>query len=200
MKFCLAVLLLLLLSFFVQEFVPEFQWAYHSRLLVVHAMFYAAAVSVPFPVMLFYALAAGFVWESRYHIPIHPIETGAGGVPEGQLEFPFGFTILVFGLLGTLIQGVRPFFRQGRWELPVLMVGLCTFAGLLLEYLVICFHRGGIEVSSEFWWKIWMSSLFSMLLAPFLLLFLSRLANRTGYRIQMDGISKRYNYDDGDFI
>lgn len=189
--YCLTVLALLLGSFVVQEFIPIFAWAYYSRLLFVHAVFYASAVSVPFPVMLIFAFVSGFVWDCRYHIPIHAVDGGE----HAPLEIPFGFTIFVFGLFGAFIQGVRPFFRQGRWELPVLMVGICTLGGLLMEYLVICFHRGGIVTSVEFWWKILMTSLYSTLLAPFLLLLFSRLAGMTGFKIQMDGITRRYSYD-----
>ncbi|MDF1810765.1 MAG: hypothetical protein P1V20_01065 [Verrucomicrobiales bacterium] len=194
MMYCISVLLLILSSFFLQEFCPVLPWAYDSRLLLVHAIFFAAAVSVPFPVMLLFALISGFVWDSRYYIPIHSLETGGNG-----LEIPFGFTIFVFGLFGAFIQGVRPFFRQGRWELPVLMVGVCTLGGQLLEYLIICFNRGGIITSMEFWMKILMTSLYSMLLAPFLLLLFSRLAGMTGFKIQMDGITRRYSYD-GDAV
>ena len=197
MIYCISVLALILISFFAQEFVPTFSWAYYSSLHLVHAVFYASSVSVPFPVMLLYALVAGFLWDCRYHIPIHAVDGSASA--SGPLEFPFGFTIFVFGLLGSFIQGVRPFFRQGRWGLPVLMIGFCTLAGQLLEYLVISFHRGGIQASPEFWWKILMISLFSTLLAPFLLLLLSRLADRTGFRIQTERITRRYSYD-GDFI
>ena len=196
MIYCSLVLLIIGASFFLQEFIPIFGWAYHSQLLLVHAVFYASAVSVPFPVMLLYAFVAGFIWECRYHLPISMSETVNYS---GQLELPFGFTILVFGLMGTFIQGVRPLFRQGRWELPVLMIGICTFAGLMLQYLVISFHRGGIVSSAEFWWKILMNSLFSTLIAPFLLLLLSRIAERTGYRIRMDGITRRYSYDGDTF-
>ncbi len=189
MIYCLIVLLIVLASFLAQEFLPVFAWAHDSRLLLVHTLFYASAVSVPFPVMLLYALTAGFIWECRYHLPVSAVDYGSSA------EIPFGFTILVFGLLGTFIQGVRPLFRRGRWELPVLMIGLATFSGQILEYLVISFHRGGIETTPQFWWKILMTSLFSILLAPFLLLLLSRIAEKAGYKIRMEGITRRYSYD-----
>ena len=195
MIYWISVLFILLLSFLFQEFSPEFAWAYYAQLLIVHSVFYASAVSVPFPVMLIYALITGFIWECRYHIPITNMDDA---INASQLELPFGFTILVFGLLGIFIQGVRPFFRQGRWGLPVFMVGVCTFFGLLIEYLVISFHRGGIFTPTEFWFKLLMTSLFSTLMAPFLLLLFSRIATLTGYRISMEGITRRYSYDGND--
>ncbi len=192
MKFFSLVVLLLLLSFVLQEFIPVFEWAYGSRLFLVHAVFLAAAIAVPFPTMLCLAIATGLLWDARYHVPIYPIDAATAF---SQSELPFGFTIFVFGIMGALIQGARPLFRRGRWELPVFMIGLCTGLGLLLEYLVISFHRGGLDVSAELWWKMLMTSLFSSLISPFLLLLLSRVADRMRYRIRMDGLKRRHTYD-----
>ena len=119
MVYCIAILAIILISFPLQEFAPEFAWAFHSKVLLVHAVFFAAAVSVPFPVMLVYALIAGFIWECRYHMPIGSFTES---VSSTQFELPFGFTILIFGLLGLFIQGVRPFFRQGRWGLSLIHI------------------------------------------------------------------------------
>lgn len=193
MKFFALLGALLLLSFLAQEFLPVFGWAYGSRLLLVHAVFLAGAVAVPFPAMLAMALVAGFLWDARYHVPIYPDEAAFSILT--QSEVPFGFTIFLFGVTGALIQGVRPLFRRGRWELPVFMIGFCTGAMLLLEHLVIGFHRGGLETPPELWWKLLMSSLFSALVSPFLLLLLSRVAERLRYRIRLDGLKRRHVYD-----
>ena len=54
--------------------------------------------------MLLLALATGFAWDARYFVPL------------GQdSELVFGLTILLYGLAGSFIQGVRPLFRRGRW-------------------------------------------------------------------------------------
>jgi len=193
MKFSALLVGLLLLSFVLQEFLPVFDWAYGSRLMLVHAVFFAAAVAVPFPAMLGLALLTGLLWDARYHIPIYPDEATFGTLM--QSEIPFGFTIFLFGITGALIQGVRPLFRRGRWELPVFMIGLGTALCLLLEYLVISFQRGGLEISVELWSKMLMSALFSSLVSPFLLLLLSRVADRTGYRIRSEGLKRRHTYD-----
>ncbi len=193
MKFLLFLGALLLLAFVLQEFVPVLEWAYGSRLLLVHAVFLAAAVSVPFPAMLAMALATGFLWDARHHVPVYPDGDALGLL--SQTELPFGFTIFLFGVAGSLIQGVRPLFRRGRWELPVLMIGLCTGLMLLVEYLVISFHRGDLVVPPEFWWKLLMSALFSSLVSPFLLLLLSRAAERMRYRIHIGGPKRRHIHD-----
>lgn len=76
------------------------------------------------------------------------------------------------------------------------MIGICTLASLMIEYLVISFHRGGLFLSPEMWFKMLMTSLFSMLAAPFLLLLFSRLARWSGYRIRLEGITRKYSYGD----
>lgn len=197
MRFFLILLGILLASFFLQEFIPVFGWAYSSRLLLVHTVFFAIAIAVPFPAMLFFALLAGFLWDARYHVPVVSPEAAADAITSAEL--PFGFTIFILGLTGALIQGVRPLFRRGRWELPVFMIGLCIVIGLLLQYLAISFHRGGLETPPELVWKLIMSGLFSALISPFLLLLLTRLADRTRFRIRSDDQKRKHSYD-GDTI
>ncbi len=189
MSYFLLVIATLILSFIGQEFVPPIQWAFFARLLLVQTTFFCAAVTVPYPVMLLLAAATGFVWDARYHVPVYP---------EGSnhAELDFGFTMFLFGLMGSLIQGVRPLFRRGRWELPVFFIGVCTFLSLVIQYLVISFHRGGLFLTTEMWFQMLMTSLFSMLAAPLILLLLSRLAKWTGYRIRLEGITRKYSYGD----
>lgn len=181
------VFVLVLLSFVFQEFVPAIEWAYFARLLLVHTTFFCASVTVPYPVMLLLAFVTGFIWDARYHLPVH-----SAGSTHSELDF--GFTIMLFGLLGSLIQGVRPLFRRGRWELPVILIGICTFVGLVIQYLVISFHRGGLHLPAEMWFQMLMTSLFSMLAAPLILFFLSRLAKWCGYKIRLEGITRKYSY------
>lgn len=178
--------LLIALAFAIQEFLPVFDWAYHARILFVHTMFFCAAVTVPFPLMLLLALATGFVWDARYHVPFG-----------SQEELAFGLSIVLFGLAGSFIQGVRPLFRRGRWELPVFMIGIATLAVQMAEYLIISFERGGLYFPAEIWFKVLMTSLLTMLLAPAILLMLSLIAKKVNYRIRMDGITqKKYQYGD----
>lgn len=193
MKFFALLAGMLLLSFLLQEFLPVFDWAYGSRLMLVHAVFLAAAVAVPFPAMLGLALVTGLIWDVRYHVPIYPDEATLSMLTSS--EIPFGFTILLFGIMGSLIQGVRPLFRRGRWELPVFMIGICTGLTLSVEFLVISFQRGGLEISMELWWKLLMTALFSSLVSPFLLLLLNRVADRTRYRIRSEGLKRQHTYD-----
>lgn len=197
MKFFLIVLTLLASAFFLQEFIPVFEWAYSSRLLLVHTVFFTVAIAVPFPAMLLLALLTGFAWDARYHVPVVSPEAAADAI--NQAELPFGFTIFILAVSGALIQGVRPLFRRGRWELPVFMIGICTILCLVLQYLAISFHRGGLELPLELLWKLVMTGLFSALISPFLLLLLTRLADRTRFRIRSEDQKRKHSYD-GDTI
>lgn len=183
MIYYLIVLLSICLSFVLQEFVPVFEWAYGARLMLVFTVFLCAAVTLPFPVMLLLAVFTGFIWDARYHVPL-----GDSG------ELSFGLSIFILGLLGLFIQGVRPLFSRGRWEVPVFMIGTMVMLGLIVEFLMISFHRGGIDFPAGIWFKILMTSLFSMLIAPFILLLLSRLAKRTGFRIRLEGITRNLDH------
>ncbi|MEM7697345.1 MAG: hypothetical protein AAF236_02945 [Verrucomicrobiota bacterium] len=192
MIYCIAILLIVLVSFPLQEFVPVFAWAFFSRLMLVHTVFYCAALTVPFPVMLGFALMTGFLWDARYHLPL---QSEADATALTSAEIPFGFTIFTFALLGSIVQGVRPLFRKGRWELPVFLVGFSVGLGLLLEYVVINFNRGDFRLVPEFWWKILMTSLYSALISPFLLLWFALIARRFDYRLRVENPHRRHTYD-----
>ncbi len=180
MIYYLIVLASICLSFVLQEFVPVFEWAYGARLMLVFTVFLCASVTIPFPAMITLAVFTGFIWDARYHVPLGD-----------SSELSFGLSIFILGVLGLFIQGVRPLFSRGRWEIPVFMVGIMIMIGMIIEFLLISFHRGGLEFTPEIWFKMLMTSLFSMFIAPIILLLLSRLAKRTGYRIRLDGITHK---------
>ena len=148
--------------------------------MLVFTVFLCASVTLPFPAMLLLAVFTGFIWDARYHVPL-----------SDSSELSFGLSIFILGLLGLFIQGVRPLFSRGRWEVPVFMIGTMIMFGMIIEFLLICFHRGGLEFPAGIWFKMLMTSLFSMLIAPFILLLLSRLAKKTGFRIRLDGITHK---------
>jgi len=190
------LLVLLGLSFIVQEFIPAVPWAYHARLLLVPVVFFASAVAAPFPMMLLFAFVTGFVWDAR-HLIIMP---GTGAELFGDISMDvaanpsFGYSILIYGLLGSLMQGIRPLFRRGRWELPVLMTGIGTGLLLVIEHLWICFLRGRFFFSEEIWMNIGTTSLLSMMVSPLLFLVVYWLSGIAGYQIRYDGLRLRRSW------
>ncbi|MBB5034785.1 hypothetical protein [Prosthecobacter vanneervenii] len=195
-------IILLLLTFMVQEFVPGLEIAQFATLFLPAVFFFSASVASPFAVMLLLAFITGFIWDAR-HLPGvaeslsgaedifgtgADVELGAGSHP-----LPFGLSIALFGMLGILLQGIRPLFKRGRLELPVLMVGVATFTWLLSQYLIITFLRGSLQFPPGVWSKMITDSLLAMLAAPLIFLLLYSLARLSSYEIKYEGL--RYRFD-----
>lgn len=195
MVYSLLLFLVLTLSMILQEFIPAIPWAHGAIVFLVPVVFFACAVTVPFPVMLVFAFFTGFIWDARHLAILGPEFTpkmvGAGEFATEGTSLAFGYSILLFGLLGSLMQGIRPLFRRGRWELPVLMTGVGTFLFMLFEYLLITFRRGGFHFPSEIWYRMLATAVLSMVIAPGVLFLLYRLAKATEYRIKYEGLRGR---------
>ncbi len=180
MLYTAILLLITLISLVLQDFMPFLPWAYDARLMIVPVVFFCIAVTVPYPVMLVFAFIVGFVEDARY------------GVYTGETsDLQFGYGIILYGLMGSFMQGIRPMFRRGRWELPVIMTGFATFFLLLFQWLLINFRRGEFIFPKELWYNIGTSALLSMLISPAVFAGLHWLAKRTQYRISYEGLYSR---------
>ena len=177
--------------------------AHYATLLLPPVFFFASAVAVPFPMMLFMAFITGFIWDARY-LPSasNTIKSASGSLISGSLATPelvsasgfgFGVSIILFAFLGTFLQGVRPLFKRGRLELPVLLVGVTTFLWLLLEFLMMTLLRGSLFFPGAIWSKMITDTLLAMLASPLLFLLLYSLAGLSRYEIKYDGL--RYSFD-----
>lgn len=203
MFFYPVTIILLLLTFVVQEFLPGIPMAHHATLLLPPVYFFTAAVAVPFPMMLLLAFITGLLWDAR-HLPgaVRLAENAADSLIAGPMGLPeivngggfgIGISIIIFAMLGTFLQGVRPLFKRGRVELPVLLVGFTTFAWLLLEYLMQTFLRGSLFFPTAVWTKMITDAMLAMLASPLLFLLLYSLAGLSRYEIKYDGL--RYSFD-----
>ncbi|QQL43748.1 hypothetical protein [Sulfuriroseicoccus oceanibius] len=143
-----------------------------ATVMVVPVFFFCAAMSVSFPVMLLLAFATGLLWDCAFAFPVSATDDGV-----------FGVSVFLFGLLGAVMQGVRPFFVRGRWDVPVMVVGAGVFLFLFLEFLVLSLTRANVEFPFSLWIKISVSTMMSMVLAPVVFWVLYRLADLTGYEM-----------------
>lgn len=206
MLFNISVIALMCLTFFAEEFVPAVEIAQNARLFLAPAFFFCAAVAVPFPTMLLLALMTGFVWDARYVQLVAEDQameqlaqvSSVGGYAgySGGLSgsgLGFGHSIIMFGVLGCLMQGIRPLFKKGRWELPVFMVGFVTIVWLLVQFIIITFLRGDVFFPQEVWLKMVSDTLMAMLASPLIYLVLHTLARATNYEIKYEGL--RYRFD-----
>jgi hypothetical protein len=205
----LVVLLLLALSFGIQELIPVIEFAQQARVLLPPVLFFSSALSVSFPVMLFLALFTGLVWDAR-HLPYRAEKEkaeaptselvatqGVANVTEARAQgmgvLPVGYSIILFAVTGTLMQGIRPLFKRGRWELPVVMVGVATLVWLLVEFLLMSFLRGSFEFHPGLWTKLVTNTLLAMLVSPVLLFLLHSLQKIFHYEVRNEGFtSLRY--------
>lgn len=204
MIFNLIVLALTVLTFAVQEFIPPImpETTHYARLFLPAVFFFAASVAVPFPSMLVLALLTGVLWDVRY-LPMSSDAGQASGAELGMTladaatlgtaDLRFGYSILLFGLLGALMQGVRPLFKKGRLELPVVMVGFATFAWLLIQYSLMTLLRGSLFFPTAMWLKLVTDTMYAMFFSPLMFLTLHILARVTSYEIKYEGL--RYRYD-----
>jgi len=200
----LLVFMIAMLTFGLQEFMPAIDFAQQARVLLPPVFFFSSALSVSFPVMLFLALFTGLTWDAR-HLPYKPekvqhvesrelhldSEFGAEVKDNSASRLPIGYSIILFGVAGTLMQGIRPLFKRGRWELPVFMVGVATFVWLLIEYLLMSFLRGSFEFSPDLWTKLVTNSLLAMLVSPLLLFLLHTLARICRYEVRNENLVYR---------
>jgi cell shape-determining protein MreD len=210
MMFNLCVMVLLLIAIVVDEFLPTVgalmpaaSMVENARLYLAPVFFFAASVAVPFPMMLLLAFMTGFIWDARYlesaALKATPVDfQGASfSMVESHLATDlgpglwFGGSILLFGAMGTLMQGIRPLFKKGRWELPILFIGFVTALWLAMQYVILCFARGTPHFVDQTWTKLVTSTLLSMLASPLLFLCLHMLARATSYEIKYEGLRYR---------
>lgn len=200
MMFNAIVLVMIFVAFALEEFIPAVAMAHNARLFLAPVFFFCASVAVPFPMMLCLAFTTGLLWDARY-LPMVSIDSGVeqvasaslGGVTSSGNDLGFGISILLFGVLGMLMQGIRPLFRKGRWEMPVLMVGLVMIVWLLTQYLLMTFLRGEVFFPRQLWVKLVSDALMAMLASPLMYLCLHSLAGATNYEIKYEGL--RYRFD-----
>lgn len=200
--FNIVVFILLTLAFGVQEFIPAIEFAQQARVLLPPVFFFAASLSVSFPMMLFFALFTGLLWDAR-HLPYKEDKSPVQKVLDlsmqnsqdinhgGNVKLHVGYSIFLFGAAGTLMQGIRPLFKRGRWELPVIMIGIATFLWLLVEFLLISFLRGSFEFHPGLWTKLGTNTLLAMLVSPPLLFVLHMLARVLNYEVRNESLVYR---------
>lgn len=188
-RYTASLFVLLLLAVIVQQFIPAFPPLFGSRLMLVVLVFLCASSTVPAPVMLMLAFLGGFLVDAENSIALH------GGDPEVYTRpvepLRFGYSIALYAVMGYLMQGIQPLFRQGKWQFSAILSGIAVFLYLLAEYLLINFVRGGFSFSRWTFLKIAFSSGITMLLSPLVFWLLFRLAEGCGYTIRFDGIRQR---------
>lgn len=188
-RYSFITLLLLLASFVVQQFLPAFTGIHQSRILLIQLVFLCSAVTVSQPTMLLLAFIGGFFWDAHCALGPH------GGDPEvysQQVEsLRFGYSILLFGAMGFLMQGIQPLFKQGKWQFSAFLSGVAILLYLAAEYAIINFVRGDFILSKATVMQMVFTSLLTMLFSPFIFWLLFRVAGACDHSINPDAGRKR---------
>ncbi len=188
-RYSLTTILLLLAAFVIQQFLPAFTGLHHSRILLVQLVFLCAAVTVEQPAMLLLAFIGGFFWDAHSALAPH------GGDPQvytQQVEsLRFGYSILLFGAMGLLMQGIQPLFKQGKWQFSAILSGIAIFLYLAAEYAIINFVRGEFVLSKATLLQMAFTSLLTMLFSPVVFWLLSRIARVFDHSIHPEAGRKR---------
>ena len=154
-----------LLALVTQEYIPALP--YGARVFLLPVVFFYGALAVPFPGMLFLAFTGGFMWDALV----------ATHIVDGSLEISLGWSIVMYAVLGAIMNGFRPLFQRGHgWEIHCLLSGPLLSIFVLSEFLMITFRRGGFLFPKIIWWRIGGEGLAAMIVSPIVFLFLHWLA------------------------
>ncbi len=162
-RYTASVVLLLLLAVMAQQFLPAFSGVSRARILLVPLVFLCASVTLDLPGMFLLAFVCGFLWDAQNALGPQ------GGDPDiyppvGSLRF--GYSILLYGGMGLLMQGIRPWFRRGRWQISVLFGAIALFLYLFAEYMLLAFVRGDLALSRPIVVQMALTCALTMLFAP----------------------------------
>lgn len=188
-RYSSITILLLLTAFVVQQFLPAFTGIHDSRILLVQLVFLCSAVTVGQPTMLLLAFIGGFLWDAQSALGPH------GGDPEvytQQVEsVRFGYSILLFGAMGFLMQGIQPLFKQGKWHFSAMLSGIAIFLYLAAEYAIITFVRGEFTLSKATVIQMLFTSLLTMVFSPVIFWLLFLIARLCDHSIKPEAGRKR---------
>ena len=154
---------LLLVALCAQEFIPRLDESVsYGIILLFPVWFLCTAVTLPYPIMLGLSFFAGLLWDLRY-----TTDPGLGpaGLPITGVT-PFGMSILLFGILGHFMHGVRPLYKKRQMGFPILMTGGGIFLFRMLDYLFLNFRRGNFQFPQPVFREMCSTALLSMAFAP----------------------------------
>lgn len=183
-----SLVFLVITACILQQFIPAFESLYEARILAVPLVFLCASVTVNVGPMLLLAFIGGFLWDAQ-HVIVPPEH---GGNPEvyidPQADVKFGYSIVLYAMMGFIMQGIQPLFREGKWHVSAFLSGVAIFLYLTAEYLFITFVRGDLVLTRGLFLKITLTSLMTMVLCPLIFWALFGLAALFRHTIRYDGL------------
>lgn len=181
-----SLLLMVITACILQQFSPAFEGLYEARVLVVPLVFLCAAVTVNVGPMLLLAFVCGFLWDAQHILGQHEVDTQV--YVDSQADVRFGYSIVLYAMMGFIMQGIQPLFREGKWHVSALLSGVAIFLYLFVEYMFITFIRGDLILTRSLFLKITFTALMTMFLCPLVFWSLFRLAAFFHHTIRYEGL------------
>ena len=193
-KYIISITLLILAACMLQQFLPSIGGLHGARVLILPLVFLCAAVSVNFASMLMLAFICGFLWDAQ----------NALGPSGGDIEIytspvenlRFGYSIILYAMMGLLMQGIQPLFKRGKWHISSLLAGIAIFFYLFAEFLLINLVRGDFVFPRAAFYRIYLTSALTMLFSPFIFWLIFQLASACHHTIRYTGLKKEHSYID----
>ena len=177
MRFFLLLLTLMFAGLVGQAFIAPIP-PYGVRVLLLPLLVFYGSLAFPLPGTLILAFCGGLMWDAL-HVQI--------ALADGEnTEMVLGWSVVLYGVLGALMNGFRPLFLRGRWEIHCGLCGLFTSLIVFSEYLVLTFRRDPVFFlfNHEIWWRIGGAGLIATSLSPLLFFALNYLAELVGYNLR----------------
>ncbi len=193
-KYTISVILLTLAACMVQQFLPAISGLYGAHVLILPLVFLCCSVSVNFATMLLLAFICGFLWDAQHALGPQ------GGDPEIYADpvesLRFGYSIILYAMMGLLMQGIQPLFRKGKWHISSILAGIAIFLYLFSEYLLINLVRGDFSFPPTAFYRIYLTSALTMLFSPLIFWLIFQLASACHHTIRYDGLKREHRYLD----
>jgi hypothetical protein len=170
MIFFIVLVATLFLALVGQTFIPPLPWFEGARVMLLPIVFFYGALAMPFWAMLILAWIAGFMWDAL-NVQI----------VDGSVEIALGWSIVFYAFFGAIMNGFRPLFQRGRWEIHCILSGLFTSLLVGSEYLMLTLRRGDFVFSKLIGWRIGGAGIAALFLAPFVFFILNYVATLVGY-------------------
>jgi len=168
-------------SLVIQHFIPPLPgpWFEGARILLMPLVMFYGALAMPYPAMLALTFIAGFMWDA---LNTQIVTLNVDMITQPAVEISLGWSIVLYAVLGSIMNGLRPLFRRGRWEIHCLLSGVFTSLIVLLEYLMITFRRGNPLFPDLIWERVLGAGVMAALLAPIIFFSLNSVAALLGFQ------------------
>jgi len=180
-RYAIGLIALLLLSCILQQFMPKLSTWYDARILLLPLVVICGSATISTAGMLALAFLGGFLWDAQQVLAVDEGDPLIYHSTSDSLKF--GYSIILYTLMGFLMQGIRPFFKAGKWYLSAALTGIAIFLYLFVEYLLRGFIIGGFSFDNGIIEQIGATSVLTMLASPFVFWLLFKIADLSGYEI-----------------